>query len=371
MSSPESKSVLISGASIAGLTAACLMQQLGYRVTVVEQADQLRIQGSAVNLTTEALEVAKRIGIYQALNASALKLEKWEFKDAGDTTVGQLPVDAADADEEVEIERGKLLQLLTGALKEDITFIFGDRITRLQENPEEVEVSFRNYPSQTFQLVLGADGSHSGVRKIWFGPEADYTHFLNHYFSITIVPKLLIPQGTAQMYNVPGKVVMLNAYNGKTDICFCFYSAQLLDYDYRNTNQQRHIIEQHFATEGWRTPELLQEISRAETAYFDQFSQVRMPYWTKGRVALVGDAAYCASPAAGIGGSLAIIGAAALADALAQHPDNHAAAFNQYQQSFSPVVDEVQLNAATMLQQYLIPPTHEAIRKRNTLQTFG
>jgi 2-polyprenyl-6-methoxyphenol hydroxylase-like FAD-dependent oxidoreductase len=371
MNSSTNKNVLISGASIAGLTCAYFMHQLGYQVTVIEQADALRTHGSAVNLAGKALDAAKQMGIYQALKPNALKLDKWEFKNADNVTVGGLPIDQDNREEEIEIERDKLLQILMGNVQSKATFVFGDRITGLYETEDGIEVTFQNRLSQQFQLVLGCDGAHSGVRKLWFGPEADYIHFLNHYFSITIVPKLLIPQGTAQMYNVPDKVVMLNAYNHKTDVCFCFYSEEQLDYDYRDTDQQSRIIEQHFTEQGWRTTELLREMQQAETTYFDQFCQVKMPHWSKGRVALIGDAAHCASPAAGIGGSLAMAGAAALADALSKHPDNRTAAFREYEQSLRPFVEDVQATAVNMLHHYLIPPTEEAIRERNTLQMFG
>ena len=371
MKSSANKTVLISGASIAGLTCAYFMQRLGYEVTVIEQADALRTYGSAVNLTGKALDAAKQMGIYRALKANALKLDKWEFKNTDDVTVGELQTDQDKREEEIEIERDKLLQILIGTVQSKATFVFGDRVTGLHETEEGIEVTFQNRSSQMFQLVLGCDGAHSGVRKLWFGPEADYIHFLNHYFSLTIVPKLLIPQGTAQMYNVPGKVVMLNAYNHKTDVCFCFYSEEQLDYDYRDTDQQSRIIEQHFTGQGWRTTELLGEMQQAETTYFDQFCQVKMPRWTKGRVALVGDAAHCASPAAGIGGSLAMAGAAALADALTKHPGDYTLAFQEYEQSLRPFVEEVQATAVNMLHHYLIPPTEEAIRERNTLQMFG
>ncbi|MFK0165177.1 hypothetical protein [Rhizobium sp. NPDC090279] len=125
--------------------------------------------------------------------------------------------------------------------------------------------------------------------------------FLQNYFAISIVDRLLIEEDTTQIYNVPGKAVMLNAYNNKTDIAFCFFSVDEIAYDHRDQGQQRRIIHEHFADEGWRTREVLEQTIRCDDFYFDKFCQIKMPSWSKGRVALVGDAAYCATPAAGMG----------------------------------------------------------------------
>ncbi len=182
-----------------------------------------------------------------------------------------------------------------------------------------------------------------------FGEEAKYTHFLGQYFSITIVDKLLIKENTTQMYNLPGKAVMLNAYNNKTDIIFCFSSEKEIPYDYRDEEQHRKDHFEQFTGQGWRTPELLEEVSKSKTFYFDKINQIKMPSWTKGRVALVGDAAYCASPAAGMGGSLAIIGAGALADAFAKNHGNFELAFRDYNESFRLFIEGVQANAVSML----------------------
>jgi 2-polyprenyl-6-methoxyphenol hydroxylase-like FAD-dependent oxidoreductase len=219
-------------------------------------------------------------------------------------------------------------------------------------------------------LVFGCDGIHSIVRKYWFGEESEFSHFLQTYFSITIVNKLLIPEYTTQMYNEPDKMVMLNAYNNKTDIVLCFFSEKEIPYDYRDEEEQRNIILNQFSGTGWRTPEWLEEVKNSKTFYFDKLCQMIMPSWTKGRVALVGDAAYCASPAAGRGGSLAIDGAAALADAFQKCHGNFELAFQEYNKSFRPFIEEVQAGVVNFGLGMLIPRTEEAIRERNAQKNF-
>lgn len=205
---------------------------------------------------------------------------------------------------------------------------------------------------------------HSAVRRLWFGEEANYVHFLKQYFSITIVDKLLIERDTGQMYNEPGRAILLNAYQDKTDVVLAFASDAQLAYDYRNQAQQRALIAEQFASNGWRSAELLTEMFGARNFYFDKLCQVRMPAWSKGRVALVGDAGYCASPAAGLGGSLALCGAAVLADALREHADNFELAFRDYDARLRPFIDEVQAEAVRFGLETLVPRTEEAIRAR-------
>ena len=175
-----------------------------------------------------------------------------------------------------------------------------------------------------------------------------------------------MPEFSTQMYSEAGKTVMLNAYNGKTDICLAYYSEEEIPYDFRNEQQQRSMIYDQFKDSGWRTAELLQEVQNSKTFYFDKLCQMKMASWTKGKVALVGDAGYCASPAAGRGGSLAIDGAAALANAFQKYPNDVDMAFREYNASFRPFVEELQANVIEFGLDILIPRSEEAICKRNT-----
>ncbi|MDR5785289.1 FAD-dependent monooxygenase [Caballeronia sp. LP003] len=362
------KKVLISGASFAGLSSAYWMSQLGYDVTVVEVAPGIRTGGTAVNIRGNTIDIVKRMGIFEKIRANRLSLREWAFKTADDRTVRSLVLRAEGdppPDDDYEIERDVLMNILLDAVGDRCEIAFRESIVGLSET-DRVEVTFKKGERRSFDLVLGCDGVHSNVRKIWFGEEAAYVHYLQQYFSITIVDKLLIERDTAQMFNEPGKAVLLNAYKNKTDIIFGFVSENEISYDYRDETQQRRIIAEQFVGVGWRTAELLKEIEGSQSFYFDKLCQVRMPSWSQGRVALVGDAAYCASPAAGMGGSLAIDGAAALGDAMRSASGDYALAFRKYDQTLRPFINEVQADAVRVGLETLVPRTEEAIRERNS-----
>ncbi|MDN5286632.1 MAG: FAD-binding monooxygenase [Mucilaginibacter sp.] len=369
MGSIQGKKVLVSGASMAGLSTALWMNKLGYNVTVVEMANEPRTVGGAVDIKGPTVAVVRRMGIYEQLKSNALSLELIEFKNAEDETENSILVideKEENSTDEIEIERDKFVRILLDALNNEVEFIFNDSITALNETKDTIQVTFKSGPVRDFDLVIGCDGIHSVVRKIWFGHETEYSHFLGAYSSIIILNKVLIKQNTMQMYNVPNKAIMLNAYNNKTDIIFCFNSEKEITYDYRDIAQQRKIILEKFTGQSWRAAELLEELQHSKNFYFDKFCQIKMPSWTKGRVALVGDAAYCASPAAGMGASLAVSGAGALADALQKHNGDFKLAFQDYNNNLRPFIEEVQAQAELDLKENFIPRTEEAISKRNT-----
>lgn len=367
-STPSIPHALVSGASFAGLSTAFWLHQLGYQVTIVEVARSLRKGGTPVDITDDTIDIAERMGILDDIRSRSLPPRPTQFKAPDGST---LAIQAPDADGDdggarrFEIERDDLLDILFNKIDGKMEIIFGDSITSLDDDGAAVHVTFEKQPARAFSLVFGCDGNHSAVRRMHFGPEAHYSHFLGLYFSISTINKLVVEANTTQIFSVAGSSVMLNSYDNKTDVVFCFHEAREIAYDYRNEDQQRRLVQQRFAGLGWHVPALLDEVRQADNFYFDKMSQIRMPSWSKGRVALVGDAAYCASPAAGMGGSLAIVGAAALADALRRCPYDFTSAFQQYHDSLAPFIDEVQADAIAFGLDMFVPTTPEALHARN------
>ncbi len=368
----QALSVLVSGAGFAGLASAWWMNKLGYSVTVVEIAKGVRRGGTPVNIRDGVIDVVKRMNLLERIIAATLPPRPVTFLDAhGSPLPLALSQAEAEPEEEYEIERDALLDLMFEEVRGDVEFLFDDRIECLVESADDVAVKFKTGGQRYFSLVLGCDGTHSAVRKMCFGEESSFLLFLQCYFSLTIVDKLLIEEDTSQMFNVAGKTVMLNAYHGKTDIAFCFSSEQEIDYDRRNRAEQKRMIRENFEGETWRTRELLDEMNRCDDFYFDKLCQIRMQSWSKGRVALVGDAGYCPSPAAGMGGSVAILGAAALADALQKYPDDLSTAFQEYDETFRPIVEQIQSHAVDFGLEMFLPRSEEAIQRRNVQLSIG
>lgn len=368
LAEPALPHALIAGASFAGLSTAFWLHQLGYQVTIVEVARGLRKGGTPVDIDDRTIDIAERMGILGEIAARSLPPRPTQFKAPDGATLAIEEPDGGGQDpgaRRFEIARDDLLDILVKKIAGKVEIIFGDAITSLQDDGAAVHVTFAAGPAKVFSLVFGCDGNHSSVRRMHFGPEALYSHFLGLYFSISIIDKLVVEANTTQIFSVPGSTVMLNSYDHKTDVLFCFRAAHEKPYDDRDADLQRLVVHERFAGLGWHVPALLDEIGHADNFYFDKMCQIRMPSWTKGRVALVGDAAYCASPAAGMGGSLAIIGAAGLADAMRHYPHDLTAAFKEYHDSLAPFIEEVQAGAIAFGLDMFVPETQADLDARN------
>ncbi|KAA0128391.1 FAD-binding monooxygenase [Chryseobacterium sp. SN22] len=355
--------VLVCGASFAGLTTAYRMKEMGYEVTVIEVAGHLKPGGTPVDIKDETVGIMERMGLLDKLKAQRISPEKWEFKNADDVS-GHTVLLGEPPENEFEIERDVLLHMLFDLVKDTATFIFNNTVVTLDENGDGIKVRFRDGTEHLFQFVFGCDGVHSAVRNIWFGEETRYARFPGPYFCIAVAERLLIEEGTYQWYAEPDKSLSMYAYHNKTDIIFIFRPQKEIPYDFRNREQMKEIVNAQMQGVGWRAAELTEELLNSGSFYFDRFCQINMPSWTKGRVALVGDAGYCASPAAGMGGSLAIIGADALADAFEKNRHDFQQAFQMYNRDLRPFVEEVQARALLMLEK-LLPATQEEIERRH------
>ncbi|MET4664079.1 FAD-dependent monooxygenase [Sphingomonas sp. PvP056] len=361
------KSALVSGASFAGIATAYWLHRLGHSVTIVETASELRRGGTPVDIEGETIEILSRMGLADAVRAKALPSRGFEFKDADDATLGSIGIDnEPEAHERYEIHRDDLLDILSAAVKDKVEILFGQSIVELDEGTDGVSVSFSNGHRGDYALVIGCDGNRSNTRKLVFGEGEQFTYFMGGYFFLKVVPHIrLLPANMSQVFSVPGRMAMLNGYEDRTDIGFGFRTAGEIDYHYRDRAQQRRLIHDHFDGLGWKVPAMLDSVDGDDNFYFDRINQIRMPCWSRGRVTLVGDAGYCVSPLAGFGGSMAIIGAGRLADALERYPDDHGAAFRHYESELRPFVEEVQERAATNGLAMMFPADETELAERD------
>ncbi len=199
----------------------------------------------------------------------------------------------------------------------DTEFIFGDSIRTISQSPDRVHVEFTESGPREFALVIGADGLHSNVRAIAFGDESRFVRDLGLYLCMYTVPNYLKLDRTEVQYSELGRVAAIWSSRGDASVKACFGFVAPCVIDLRNRAQQQQVLTSAYQGIGWEVPTLLGMMSTASDYYFDAAAQIRMDRWSQGRVVLVGDAGYCASPMSGQGASLALIGAYVLAGELA------------------------------------------------------
>jgi 2-polyprenyl-6-methoxyphenol hydroxylase-like FAD-dependent oxidoreductase len=365
----SNQTVLISGAGIAGPTLAYWLARHGFHPTVVEHAAALRSSGSPVDVRGPAVDVAERMGVMPRIREAGTDVTGMSFVNATGRRVGRIDLRAlqqAAGSREVELPRGDLAAILHQASRYDAEYVFHDAIVVLRQDEHGVDVTFEHAQPRRFDLVVGADGLHSAVRRLAFGPEADFVHHLGLYVATVRLDGLdgLLDGGReVVMYNAPDRAVAIHPSRGQALAFFAFRSPAVPDFDYRDIAQHKRLLAAAFQGDGWRVPELLKRVQAADDLYFDAVSEVRVRPWWQGRVALVGDAASCVS-LFGDGSSLAMAGAFTVAEELAASPGDHRVAFGRYEASHRRLVDPRQRNIARAAS-LLVPATRPGILARN------
>jgi 2-polyprenyl-6-methoxyphenol hydroxylase-like FAD-dependent oxidoreductase len=257
--------------------------------------------------------------------------------------LGAVLVLAKMCDDEREIFWGDLARILHDAVPEDVDCRFGVRVTALADDGGRIEATFSDASTGVYDLVIGADGLHSGVRSLVFGPEAQHVTQLGQYFGFFVMENHLRLDHSGMACRLPGRTVALHATDpGKPARASFFLTDPQLVFDYRDTEGNKRLFAERFAGMGWAIPNLLEALAQAPDVYFDSIAQVHLSSYSHGRAGLVGDAAWCASPRSGMGTSLAMVGAYVLAHELRAASGDHAAAFAKYQQLLVPYVARCQ-----------------------------
>ncbi|MER7464909.1 FAD-dependent monooxygenase [Streptomyces sp. NPDC097981] len=323
--------VLISGASVAGPALAHWLHRYGFTTTIVEAAPALRDGGYAVDFRGEAhLSVLRAMGILDDIERARTGMGSMAYVNSAGKPQARLPADLFAGD--VEILRGDLARILYDTTKEHTEYVFGDSVTSLTEDAEGVTVTFERGAPRRFDLVIGADGLHSRTRRLAFGPEERFVRHLGVHCAIFTTANRLGLDHTGHAYRTAGKLVAVYSARHNTEAKAVFYFASpLLDVGRRDVAQQQAVLTERFAGTGWESDRLLEDMRHAPDFYFDSVGQVRMDSWSRGRIALVGDAAFCPSSLSGMGTGLALVGAYVLAGELAAARGDHRVAFTRYE----------------------------------------
>ncbi|HEX4725351.1 MAG TPA: FAD-dependent monooxygenase [Pseudonocardiaceae bacterium] len=337
------RNVLISGASIAGPALAYWLYQRGFAPTVVERAPAPRPGGQTVDLRGAGRTVVDRMGLMSRVREVSVEQRGFAIVDANGRIKAEVPEDAFGGEgiiSEIEILRGDLGQIFYEASLPTTEYLFDDTITGIQQADDGVLVTFEKAAPRKFAFVFGADGLHSAVRRLAFGPESDYVHPLNCYTAWFTSKADVDLGGWYLMYNAPGGLVVSERPGrlpGEHKAGLSFRS-QPIEYDRRDVAAQKRMLAERFAGVGWRAPRLLAAMYEASDFGFDSMGQVKMDSWSRGRVALLGDAACCPSPLTGLGTSLALVGAYVLAGELAAARGDCRHAFARYEEIMRPYV---------------------------------
>jgi 2-polyprenyl-6-methoxyphenol hydroxylase-like FAD-dependent oxidoreductase len=364
--------ILISGAGIAGLAGARQLGTRGHDVTVVEYARRLRVTGTPIDIRGDAIETVDRMGLLTEIQKHRVSMsELTQFVDSRGRPVAPMPLaEISDSDDDIELLREDLVRILADALPDTAAIRFGDSIETLTDDGAGVDVRFASGRTGRYDLVLGADGEHSAVRRLVFGPEEDYLRHLGVYFALADHPGEAQSRSANLIYNVPGRMAGIFRYDGKAVAVFQFRSKRI-DYDRRDLDAQKKILIDAFAGyRSWRIPELLDAVRADPAFYFTSASQIHLPSWHRGRVVLVGDAGYSPAFLSGRGTSLALTGARFLAEELERCGNDHAAAFAGYEARLRPYVTFAQ-NRVGGGRDRMLPLTWAAIDARNNALRAG
>ncbi len=338
-----STTVLISGASVAGPALAYWLNHYGFDVTVVERAPGPRETGQNIDLRGAGREVARRMGIEEAIRSASTGEIGVRFVDADDKTVGAFPRGKGDSDGAtagLEILRGDLARLLIERSQDRVSYVYGDHIATLNDTGDEVEVTFAHGPERAFDLVVAADGVGSSTRRLIVGNEAQIKP-LNMYTAWMTIPKADTDTAWARWFNAPGsRTSTIRPDNVGTARATLSFMTERRGYEDLDIEGVKAVLRQRFAGVGWEVPRILDALDDTDV-YFESMGQVRAPHWSRGRSALLGDAGYCATPVSGMGTSLAITGAYVLAGELSRSRD-HRQAFAAYEALMRPYVDQAQ-----------------------------
>jgi 2-polyprenyl-6-methoxyphenol hydroxylase-like FAD-dependent oxidoreductase len=307
------------------------------------------------------VEVAERMGVMARLREAGTDTEGMTFVNAAGRRVGRISMRAVQGDGSQEIARGDLATILYEAARDHAEYLWDDSITALDQDEHGVNVTFDRAAPRRFDLVVGADGLHSNVRRLAFGPETEYVRHMGMYVATLPLDGPAGDPNEVLMYNEPGRAVSISPVPSGALGFFVFRSPAVPDFDHRDTEQHRRLLTSAYAGASWRVPELLDRVKAVDDLYFDSVSQVRLPRWSTGRIALLGDAASCVS-LFGDGSTLAISGATTLATELAT--GDHRSALDRYETEHRRLVDPRQQSISTAAA-LIVPASRPGIVLRN------
>ena len=343
--------IIINGAGIAGPTLAYWLRKAGHEVVLVEAAPQLRTGGYVIDFGLVGYDIAEKMGLIPRLRELGYRVRETRLVDRRGRTSASLMTDSLARlthDRYVSLRRSDLAATIYGALDGTVETIFGDSVASIEEGGSCVKVGFDHAPPREADLVIGADGLHSRVRQLAFGPDMRVEVSLGYQAAAFEVEGYRPRDELVYLgYGVPGRQIFrFSMREDKTLFLFAFRDEYLPGESPTSDEERKSVLTQVFADVGWECPQILVAMAKVGNIYFDRVSQIRLDRWTKGRTALVGDAAACVSLLAGQGSILAMAEAYVLAGELRNCGGDYGAAFARYEQRLTPLLKRKQKSAA-------------------------
>jgi 2-polyprenyl-6-methoxyphenol hydroxylase-like FAD-dependent oxidoreductase len=337
--------IAISGAGVAGAALAYWLDRTGHSPTMIEQAPKFRTGGYMIDFWGVGYHVAKRMGIEETIRAAGYQIEwlrsvgsRGEIKADVDVDVFRRMI----GDDFTSLPRGDLAAAIYTTIEDKVETIFGDSIAAVDEHGDGVRLTFENSAPRDFDLLIGADGLHSNVRRLVFGPEQDFERYLGCKVAACVVDGYRPRDDLVYVtYSSPGRQLARFALRDDRTMFLFVFRAEHDDTRVAPKDQLRG----EFGDVGWECQEILAALDEVDDLYFDVVSQIRMDRWSRDRVLLVGDAAGCISLLGGEGTGLAITEAYVLAGELARAGADYRRAFDAYQALLRPFIKTKQAGA--------------------------
>lgn len=331
--------MLISGGGIAGPALAHWLRRAGFTPTIVERAPTTRAGGHRIDVGRTGLDILERMGVGEELRRVGAPLPALTLVVGRHDREVALPAQPGVGGDALSLRRGDISAAVTRLVDDAVEFVFDDHITSIEQRATSTRVTFARGRPRDFDLVVGADGINSQVRSLVFGPRERYAHFLGTNLAITGIENYLGFRDRMVIHTWPHRGLAITTFPDNAQLEATFLIRDTHEVDARTTSPRDLLgyVERAFWGAGWETSAVLERISPGDM-HVAPSVQIRMPTWTAGRVALVGDAASCPDPMSGEGTTLALAGAYVLAGELAAAEGDPAVAFPAYERVMREVV---------------------------------